>query len=110
MSDEKFILQKGLRSLSDKDARVGNKSKTQQFYGYKAEYTMTADERIITAIDIHTGEYVDGKEFSTLLEKTVITGTKARKLQVAFSTSILSVFANSNECSFEFARYSLQWL
>ena len=26
LSDEKFILQKGLRSLSDKDARVGNKS------------------------------------------------------------------------------------
>ena len=80
LSDEKFILQKGLRSLSDKDARVGNKSKTQQFYGYKAEYTMTADERIITAMDIHTGEYVDGKEFSTLLEKTVKTGAKVSEL------------------------------
>ena len=80
LSDEKFILQKGLRSLSDKDARVGNKSKTQQFYGYKAEYTMTADERIITAMDIHTGEYVDGKEFSTLLEKTVKTGAKISEL------------------------------
>ena len=80
LSDEKFILQKGLRSLSDKDARVGNKSKTQQFYGYKTEYTMTADERIITAMDIHTGEYVDGKEFSTLLEKTVKTGTKVSEL------------------------------
>ena len=80
LSDERFIIQKGLRSLSDKDARVGNKSKTQQFYGYKAEYTMTADERIITAIDVHTGEYVDGKEFSTLLEKTVNTGTKVSEL------------------------------
>ncbi len=80
LSDERFILQKGLRSLSDKDARVGSKSKTQQFYGYKAEYTMTADERIITAIDVHTGEYVDGKEFSTLLEKTVNTGTKVSEL------------------------------
>lgn len=80
LSDERFIIQKGLRSLSDKDARVGNKSKTQQFYGYKAEYTMTADERIITAIDVHTGEYVDGKEFSTLLEKTISTGTKVSEL------------------------------
>lgn len=76
----KSSLQKGLRSLSDKDARVGNKSKTQQFYGYKAEYTMTADERIITAMDIHTGEYVDGKEFSTLLEKTVKTDAKVSEL------------------------------
>ena len=80
LSDERFIIQKGLRSLSDKDARVGNKSKTQQFYGYKAEYTMTADERIITAIDVHTGEYVYGKEFSILLEKTVNTGTKVSEL------------------------------
>ena len=72
----KRLLQKGLRSLSDKDARVGNKSKTQQFYGYKAEYTMTADERIISAIDVHTGEYVDGREFSTLLEKRLIQGQK----------------------------------
>lgn len=80
LSDERFIIQKGLRSLSDKDARVGNKSKTQQFYGHKAEYTMTVDERIITAIDVHTGEYVDGKEFSALLEKTVSTGTKVSEL------------------------------
>ena len=80
LSDEKFILQKGLRSLSDKDARVGNKSKTSQFYGYKAEFAMTADERIITAIDVHSGEYVDGKEFSSLLEKTVETGALVSEL------------------------------
>ena len=80
LSDEKFILQKGLRSLSDKDARVGNKSKTQQFFGYKSEYTMTADERIITAIDVHTGEYVDGKEFESLLNKTKESGVEVNEL------------------------------
>jgi hypothetical protein len=35
LSDEKLIVQKGLRSLVDKDARVGYKSKTDSFYGYK---------------------------------------------------------------------------
>lgn len=80
LSDEKFILQKGLRSLSDKDARVGSKSKTQQFYGYKAEYTMTADERIITALDVHSGEYTDGKEFSALLQKTADSGVEVKEL------------------------------
>ena len=59
LSDEKFLLQKGVRSLSDKDARVGSKSKTDQFFGYKAEFFMTTDERLITAIDVHSGEYVD---------------------------------------------------
>ena len=80
LSDEKFLLQKGLRSLSDKDARVGSKSKTSQFYGYKTELTMTADERIITAVDTHSGEYVDGKEFAPLLERTKNAGVKIEEL------------------------------
>ena len=75
-SDEKFILQKGLRSLVDQDARVGYKSKTDSFFGYKTEYTMTTDERIITAVDVHSGEYVDGTEFHELLEKTEDAGVK----------------------------------
>ena len=80
LSDEKFLLQKGLRSLSDKDARVGSKSRTSQFYGYKTELTMTADERIITAADTHSGEYVDGKEFAPLLERTQNAGVTVHEL------------------------------
>jgi transposase len=37
LESDLFIEQKGIRSLVDKDARVGYKSKTQSFYGYKAE-------------------------------------------------------------------------
>lgn len=80
LSDEKFLLQKGLRSLSDKDARVGNKSKTKQFLGYKTEFTMTADERIITAMDVHSGEYVDGKDFNKLLDETSKSGVEVKEL------------------------------
>ena len=76
LADEKFLLQKGLRSLCDKDARVGYKSREHSFFGYKAESVMTAEERIITAIDVHSGEYVDGKEFSRLAERTVAGGMK----------------------------------
>lgn len=80
LSDEKFILQKGLRSLSDKDARVGSKSKTSRFFGYKSEFTMTTDERIITAVSVNSGEYVDGKEFSTLMDKTLAGGVKVNEV------------------------------
>jgi len=76
LADEKFILQKGLRSLADKDARVGSKSQTDRFFGYKTEYTMTAAERIITAMDVHSGEYVDGKEFDSLLRRTTDAGVR----------------------------------
>jgi len=77
------MLQKGLRSLSDKDARVGSKSKTSQFFGYKTEFTMTADERIITAAEVHNGEYVDGKEFSDLLDTPPIPTTSPDTLSSA---------------------------
>ncbi len=85
LSDEKFMLQKGLRSLADTDARVGYKSKDDSFFGYKIEYTMTADERIITAMDVHDGAYVDGSKFHELLKRTedagveveAVTGDKA---------------------------------
>jgi transposase len=61
ISEEKFIIQKGQRSLVDEDARVGYKSKNENFFGYKTEFTMTTEERIITAVNIGSGEYTDGK-------------------------------------------------
>ncbi len=80
LSDEKFILQKGLRSLVDPDARVGYKSRKESFFGYKTEYTMITDERIITAVDVHSGEYVDGTGFHDLLERTGKTGVKVEEV------------------------------
>ncbi len=80
LSDEKFLLQKGVRSLSDQDARVGSKSKTSQFFGYKAEFTMTTEERLITAVEVHSGEYTDGKEFGPLLQQTLKTGVLVKEL------------------------------
>ncbi len=50
LEDPKFIEQKSIRSLVDQDARVGYKSKTESFFGYKTEYAMTTKERIITAV------------------------------------------------------------
>jgi len=70
ISDEKFILQKGLRSLVDQDARVGYKSKTDSFFGYKVEFAMIPEERIITAVEVSDGAYVDGNKFDDLYQRT----------------------------------------
>lgn len=74
LSDPKFIEQKGVRSLVDQDARVGHKSKFDHFFGYKTEFIMTTGERIITAVAVNSGEYVDGSEFEKLIELTKKTG------------------------------------
>ena len=63
-----FIEQKGIRSLTDMDARVGYKSKTESFFGYKMEYAMTTEGRLITAVGVHDGAYVDGSGFDVLYE------------------------------------------
>jgi len=64
-----FIEQKGIRSLVDMEARVGYKTKTDSFFGYKMEYMMTTSG-LITAVGVHDGAYVDGEDFDRLYELT----------------------------------------
>ncbi len=70
LKDPKFLNQKSIRSLIDEDARVGRKSKTQDFYGYKTEFVMTTDERIITSVRTSDGAYVDGSYAKEMLAET----------------------------------------
>jgi transposase len=80
LSDPKFINQKGARSLIDEDARVGRKSRTQNFYGYKTEFVMTTDERIITSIKTADGAYVDGTETEKMLKQTLKSGIEIKEV------------------------------
>lgn len=73
LESPQFIEQKGIRSLQDKDARVGRKDHTTSFFGYKSEYTMT-EEGIITGLTVQPGNYRDGDCFEELLEKTIKAG------------------------------------
>ena len=69
-----FIEQRGIRSLIDKDARVGHKSQTESFFGYKAEYCQTVDGELITAVKVENGAYMDGTNFKELISKSEKTG------------------------------------
>lgn len=79
LESDLFIEQKGIRSLTDKDARVGRKTKHQDFYGYKAEMMQT-NEGIITSIKVENGAYVDGENFAELKELTEETGIKIKEV------------------------------
>ncbi|MRX74432.1 IS1182 family transposase [Bacillus lacus] len=80
LSDPKFMEQKGVRSIVDQDARVGHKSKTAHFFGYKTEFIMTTEDRIITAVHVDNGAYVDGSKFDELLELTKKSGVRIEKV------------------------------
>ena len=75
LESDLFIEQKGIRSLQDKDARVGRKDYTTSFFGYKDEYIMT-EEGIITALTVKPGNYRDGDQYKALLEKTKKAGIR----------------------------------
>lgn len=70
LADPKFIEQKGVRSIVDEDARVGYKTRTDSFFGYKVEFAMVPEERIITAVTVQDGAYVDGTEYEALFRQT----------------------------------------
>ena len=74
LKDPKFIEQKGVRSIVDQEARVGHKSKTAHFFGYKTEYILTTEDRMITAVTVNDGAYVDGTEFNELMDLTQKSG------------------------------------
>ena len=78
MNDPKFLESKGARSIVDQDARVGHKTKTKDFFGYKTEYMMTND-LIITAVHVCNGAYVDGKMFKKLLDLTKKSGINIKE-------------------------------
>lgn len=80
LADPKFIEQKGVRSIVDQDARVGHKSKNEHFFGYKVEYMMTTQERIITAVNVNNGAYVDGTRFNELIEQTEKSGVTIKEV------------------------------
>lgn len=80
LNDPKFMEQKGVRSIVDQDARVGHKSKTEHFFGYKTEYIMTTEDRIITAVRVNDGAYVDGTQFQELIELTKKTSVTIKEV------------------------------
>lgn len=53
LKDPKFMEHNGVRSIVDQEARVGHKSKTMQFYGYKTEFIITTEQGIITAVRVN---------------------------------------------------------
>ncbi len=80
LNDPKFIEQRGTRSIVDQEARVGHKSRNEHFFGYKTEFIMTTSERIITAVTVENGAYMDGTNFNKLPELTRSTGLAVEEI------------------------------
>lgn len=58
----------------DKDARIGHKSPTHTFNGYKTHLGVDKESRLITASIVTTGEVADGPQLQGLIEQTEAAG------------------------------------
>ena len=97
-----FIEQKGIRSLVDMDARVGYKTKTDSFFGYKMEYMMST-RGLITAVGVHDGAYVDGTDFDALYDLTIKCGVDVKALfgdKAYFKKAILDKLSENGAKAF----------
>ena len=94
LNNPKFIAQKGARSIVDKDARVGYKSHTDSFFGYKVEFGMIPEDRIITNVEVADGAYVDGNKFADIYQRSKDCGLKVDAVygdKAYFRKSILDI-------------------
>jgi len=60
---------KEIQSAVDEDAKLGFKSESNSFFGYKTHIAMT-EERIITGLEVTTGEAPDGEYLEKLIEQS----------------------------------------
>lgn len=68
-----------IQSVIDEDAKIGYKSPEESFFGYKTHFAMTTEERIITAVEVTSGEAPDGHELENLIEKTKENGVDVKE-------------------------------
>lgn len=70
---------KEIQSAIDEDAKKGYKSEDNNFFGYKSHVAMTK-ERMVTGLEVTSGEAPDGKFLETLVKKTEKAGIKVEEV------------------------------
>jgi transposase len=89
---------KGIQSAVDEDARLGYKSEDNSFFGYKTHIAMT-EERIITGMEVTTGEAADGEYLETLVEQSEKNGITVEEVigDTAYSSKDNLEYAKGKE-------------
>jgi len=89
---------KEIQSAVDGDAKVGYKSEHNSFFGYKNHIEMT-EERIITGLEVTTGEAPDGEYLEKLVEQSEKNGIVVEEIvgDTAYSSKDNLEYANGKE-------------
>lgn len=94
LEDDKI---KEIQSAVDEDAKLGHKSEQNRFFGYKTHIAMT-EERIITGLEVTTGEAPDGEYLEKIVEQSKENGIKVEEVcgDMAYSGKANLKYAEQN--------------
>ena len=94
LNDEKI---RKICSKADNDARFGFKSGRKSFFGYKTHIAMT-EERLISGIEVTSGEAADSKVLKKIAEQTKDSGIKVKEIigDTAYSATDNIKYCNNN--------------
>jgi len=89
---------KEIQSVADEDAKLGFKSEHNSFFGYKTHIAMT-EERIITGLEVTTGEAPDGEYLESLVEQSEKNGITVEEIagDMAYSSKDNLEYAKAKE-------------
>jgi IS5 family transposase len=89
---------KEIQSAVDEDAKLGYKSEHNSFFGYKNHIAMT-EERIITGLEVTTGEAPDGEYLEKLVEQSEKNGVIVEEIagDTAYSSKDNLEYASGKE-------------
>ena len=98
LADEKI---KKIQSVVDEDAKLGHKSEDNSFFGYKTHIAMT-EERIITGLEVTTGEAPDCEYLKRLVEQSENNGVTVEEIcgDTAYSSKDNLEYAKGKEIKF----------
>jgi hypothetical protein len=95
LADEKI---REIQSVVDEDAKLGFKSEHNSFFGYKTHIAMT-EERIITGLEVTTGEAPDNEYLEKLVEQSEKNGVIVEEIagDTAYSSKDNLEYAKEKE-------------
>lgn len=90
-NNEQIQTEKPIKTLADKDARLGHKTKEDLIFGYKNHASVT-EEGIITAVKVTSAAETDSKQTKTIISKQEEVNLKAEKLDADSAYGFIETF------------------
>lgn len=90
-NNEKIETKKSIKTLADKEAKLGHKTKKDLIFGYK-NHSLVTDEGIITSVEVSSAADRDDKFFAPLIDKAEKNNLKPKSVDADSAYGFIETF------------------